>query len=362
MSKKVGIALLALAALAVTGIVASVPSAGTADEPPPTYVGSEACGTCHKAQYTTFQDTGHPWKLQTPAEAQAHGLPVPSGYTWNDIYLVIGGFRWKSRYIGQDGYIITKTQDADGNWIGGKNQYNLATKRWVDYSAGQTKQYSCGKCHTTGYSTTGNQDGKPGIVGTWALKGVQCERCHGPGSNHVSDPLNVKPVVDRSSELCGTCHSRGNDMSKLPAKNGYIEHHEQYQEILRSAKTTSAGMTCVSCHNPHVTSTSPVGTKPCALCHTDKVVQQAKTTHFLNGVTCASCHLAPAGKSAEAVANRGDVKTHLFRINTDPSFYTAPSGSTEAGNALDVGFACLGCHSAKDRNWASENATGYHAE
>ena len=55
------------------------------------------------------------------------------------------------------------------------------------------KPYDCGACHTTGWvadtdaDTDGtladNQDGLPGIHGTWAAPGIHCEACHGPGAN-----------------------------------------------------------------------------------------------------------------------------------------------------------------------------------
>ncbi len=70
-----------------------------------------------------------------------------------------------------------------------------------------------------------------------------------------------------------------------------------------------------------------------------------------------------AGKSA-AASNPydGDLKAHLFRINTSAEFRTVPPGSTLAKDAIDVGFACLQCHTDMDRAWASEMAVGMHQD
>ena len=79
----------------------------------------------------------------------------PVGFAWDDISYVIGGFEWKARFIGTDGYIIT---------AGGGNQYNLATDEFVDYHKDELKPYDCGTCHTTGYQPDGNEDGLEGMV------------------------------------------------------------------------------------------------------------------------------------------------------------------------------------------------------
>jgi hypothetical protein len=56
--------------------------------------------------------------------------------------------------------------------VEGANQYNMewiVAGKWTNYHAGEkNKKYDCGRCHTTGYSDEGHQDGLEGIVGTWA--------------------------------------------------------------------------------------------------------------------------------------------------------------------------------------------------
>ena len=61
----------------------------------------------------------------------------------------------------------------------------------------------CVSCHTTGFGyPTGFQIG----VQDSALKGVQCETCHGPGKQHVGNPKksNIRSGADTS--LCLECH------------------------------------------------------------------------------------------------------------------------------------------------------------
>lgn len=215
------------------------------------YVGSEACMSCHLKQYNDFVVSGHPYKLRTAQDAKIAGLPLPDGYTWNDISYVIGGRNWKVRYMDKKGYIITmtgKNRDKPG-----KNQFNLETGKWTNYHAGEkNKKYNCGRCHTTGYSKEGKQDGLEGIVGTWEFPGIQCESCHGPAGKHIAAAKKGKYTkgdiaLEKSSALCGKCHIRGK-AEKIPAKGGFIRHHEQYNELLASPHKS---MNCVTCHDPH---------------------------------------------------------------------------------------------------------------
>ncbi len=68
------------------------------------------------------------------------------------------------------------------------------------------KEYNldCVSCHVTGYELPGGST----VTHVAALKSVQCEVCHGPGSLHVTDPTKdgtIKAVPSRS--LCASaCH------------------------------------------------------------------------------------------------------------------------------------------------------------
>jgi len=339
----------------------------TKPDPASTYVGSEKCKTCHLELYNGWKTTGHPYKLMTTDEAKAFGIPFPEGYSEKDIYRVIGGWGWKSRYVDSDGYIITKT--GTERKTNGSNQYNIATEKWADYNAGKTLKYDCGNCHTTGYSLTGSQDNKPGIVGTWEEKGIGCEACHGAGSVHVANGggKGVGIIKNDSSALCGNCHTRGKDNTKIMSKDGFVEHHEQYPEFLNSPHNV---LSCVSCHNPHkgtrAGATNPIeggGIKiQCSACHAQQSNDFTGSTMQKAGVKCIDCHMPRVGKSAvgDAAKFKGDVREHLFKINLDPDAKMFSDDGKFANGYLTMDWTCLNCHNDKDKAWAWQYAKGVH--
>ncbi len=241
--------------------------------------------------------------------------------------------------------------------------------------------YNCFKCHTTGPSTSGSWNGNPAdSLGTFSEPGIRCEGCHGPGSDHAVNPTTVKPPIqgdDLRINRCGDCHQRGGTTNAIPASGGYINHHEQINEMRASKHGDGQGvdLTCASCHDPHIPlrykqATSFNGIKMnCQTCHPNKQI-------LVNGqpksIDCVDCHMAPATKSAvgKVVGNgrRGDVKTHIFAINTDSVNYTEMFTSDGTKVKLDANglakvtldFACLRCHTTQSLSWASLYADSIH--
>lgn len=322
------------------------------------YVGSDKCFECHADQFNEWQASGHPWKLRKVEKAQYSGLPLPPGYSWDDISYVIGGANKKARFIDKQGYIITTAKDGSE----AKTQYNLQDASWSFYHKGEKKPYKCGPCHMTGYDKQGNQAGMPGMIGTWAEDGIGCEECHGPGSDHVKKPSKKTVKIDRTAEACGKCHQRGGMGDQPPVKGGFIKHHEQINEL----KAGSHGsISCLDCHNPHQRAIQAKNT--CTSCHEDMYKSLAKNIHGKSGLSCKDCHMPKASKSAIKVSpTEGDVRTHLFKINTDPKanmFVTEEKDGKKKSYALGfvtMDFACLNCHKSRDLNWAAKNAKGIH--
>jgi hypothetical protein len=346
------------------------------------YVGAAKCVTCHANIHDDYAQTGHPFKIQKvdgkppsyPANTSP-GVPAPpEGMTWNEISHVIGGYGWKARFMDRAGYILT----------GNKNrQYNLANSKlgvpagWSGYDATKAprKPYTCGSCHTTGWTETGpegpNQDGLPGIHGTWQEAGVTCEACHGPGAAHVRNPTQASLSTAAN---CRSCHVRG-DVERIDASGGLVKHHEQYEDLLASPHRN---LGCLACHDPHKSTKYDRGgflgqQATCLKCHESKDKQLlAAKSHG----ECISCHMPFAGKSAVAieiaydggVLPKGDIRSHISRININPAWNMFTDDEKfvridEFGRTyLSLDQACLGCHVSKNKAWAAAHAARIHGD
>lgn len=350
------------------------------------YVTSSVCKNCHAKNYEEVFQSGHPYKINKVVGGKAPTYPfttVPSppvGYTWNDITYVIGGYGWKARFMDKDGYIMT-------TGVLKKNvQYNVPrsdlgmSEGWTGYEGGATapKPYTCGTCHTTGWLTTAenggkNQDGLKGIAGTWEEPGITCEQCHGAGAAHVASKSKADITVDQKKELCGSCHFRDTNHGIL-ASGGYIEHHEQYDELISAGHGSLA---CTTCHDQHLGTrwghAKQGGIKvSCQSCHT----KELNTNGHAFPLDCETCHMPYAGKSAQTKnAFSGDVKTHIFKINPEPvgknQMFFVENGKTFAKGAVTLDFVCYQCHkdpitgvggaySAKSLAELSARAKGIH--
>ncbi|MDW7733423.1 MAG: multiheme c-type cytochrome [Methanolobus sp.] len=358
---------LSLAGAAKTYVIGEEKTPVTIPAEGATYVGADECQVCHQEIYANWSTTGHKYKLMMPDEALEirPDLPMPEGYEKDDILYVIGGWGWKARYMDDQGYIITTTGE-DRN-INGSNQYNIETGEWVDYHAGELLEYDCQKCHTTGASYDEKTEGLPGINGSWEFRGIQCEVCHGPGSEHVAQKgiRGVAINVNESASFCGQCHRRGDEDDRIPASGGFVMHHEQYQDFLASGKM--AALDCVVCHDPHspvhAGATNQIEGKgiitECSDCHVQAAAIYEDSVMGAAGVECVDCHMPKTVKSAvNESPYEADVRSHLFRINISANAeftYIDPEEGNEYANPyITLEYACLSCHEDEDKAWAAE--------
>jgi len=344
------------------------------------YAGSQVCAGCHSDIYDVYIKSGHAWKLNPVVDGQPPEYPftnipeLPQGYTWDDILYVIGGYNWKARFIDEDGFIITDEPGKAGN-TDYLNQWNFANPvigkeaGWVTYHPGEERlPYDCGSCHTTGYSPQGNQDGLPGLIGTWAEPGIKCEECHGPGSLHITNPRGFAMQIDRDAEQCGQCHRRG-EIESVNASDGFIQHHEQYEELFQSKHVI---VDCVVCHDPHKgvvqlrKADLPTTRTMCENCHFEKAKYQKIEKHFGFKLTCIECHMPRVTESAWGVAESftGDIRTHLMGVDPSQIEQFSEDG-TVALSQIGLNFACRHCHGAgfgteKTDEELIAAATGYH--
>ncbi|MCX9027073.1 MAG: ammonia-forming cytochrome c nitrite reductase subunit c552 [Candidatus Methanoperedens sp.] len=258
---------------------------------PATYLKSTTCENCHKRKFDDWRGTMHRVMLTDNGTAQAMDLPAPLNLTWTNMSYVIVG-KQELRYLNESGYLFKRFFAENGTS--------------ADYGP---SQYTCGRCHTTGYNASGNQSGLPGIVGTWSEPGIACERCHGPGGNGHQVEANV------SEQLCLQCH------------NGSTRQGT----FLSSAHSPplEAPATCLRCHSPF-----------------DYARNRTVTSITAINVVCANCHnshntsdnkyrelFSPGGFNQTAYADVKDAKNSLFNSTASRLLLTTggPTGTLSAG-------------------------------
>ena len=326
----------------------------------PQFVGSDTCSQCHGEIFEKFRQSGHPWMMNEVVDGQPPDYPFseiprpPEGYEWTDISYVIGGYGWKARFIDQEGYIIT------GDDENARTQYNLENEalfmgdEWVGFHPGEANlPYDCGSCHTTGYSPRGNQDDKPGLIGTWAFAGVQCEACHGPGGAHVNAPRAFKMTVRTDRSSCEECHAI-TPVDDITTEGAFISHHEQYPDLFTSKHLV---LDCVSCHDPHsgVVQHLERGEQPvavtCETCHFEVARYQNNVAHEMIQIDCIDCHMPRLLQNAvgDEASFHGDMRSHVVAI--DP-YRVSQFEETEDGRVvwpqLSLDFSCRSCHNPND--------------
>jgi len=337
----------------------------------------------HPEVVENWENSGHSFKLNPVVDGKPPVYPdfvgawydaadfelLPGlGITWGDIAYVIGGYGWKARFIGHDGYIITGDETNPGV------QYNLETDAWASYHTGEKKAYNCGSCHTTGW-VAADPDcppdaDMPGFQGVYVDPQVSCEACHGPGKEHAEAPSAAN--IGDPTESCGACHIRGDDMEKIPAKGGLIRHHEQYQEVLASPHKA---MSCDACHDAHASSRYDADAPgegvhtACTTCHGGVKVAPPHD----QAATCVDCHMAKIVKSATSSTigegdeglTYGDIAGHLFAVSIDPEATLTFKDADDAEWAspeVPVIYACKKCHAAKTIEEAVQGGAAIHAD
>jgi predicted CXXCH cytochrome family protein len=320
--------------------------------------------------------SGHPWSLTPITEGKSPTYPftqiqsIPQGYTWNDISYIIGGYYWKARFVNSQGYIITDAPGSSGD-TAFLNQYNFGnpfigtSAGLVSYHAGEADMsFTCGTCHTTGYSAGGNQDNLPGVAGTWAQAGVRCERCHGPGSLHMTNPKGIHMLVERDSGLCRECHIYVSPTS-LDVSNGFIQHQDQLGDLSQSKHQI---LDCLTCHDPHsgVVQLRQDGLQTtrllCQDCHWQEAQYQNNPTHTAMNLACTECHMPRMIMNATGnpQSYTGDMRTHVVAIDPRQIGQFNQDGGLASGQ-ISLDFACRHCHGATKTDAELLNAaSGYH--
>lgn len=165
----------------------------------------------------------------------------------------------------------------------------------------------CFNCHSTGVlrSVSG-----PDLSGM--LPGVQCERCHGPGSSHIQAAESgapretvIKQIVNPGRlpakaliEICGQCHRLpGPDVGDRPELENPVTVRFAPIGLLASrCFRASEKLSCLTCHDPHQDAfprTNPLYSVKCLGCH-GADVKPVKACRRRENENCIPCHMKQA--------------------------------------------------------------------
>jgi predicted CXXCH cytochrome family protein len=368
---------------------------------PADYVGSTACKSCHGDLYERWRKTPMANVVRDPREHPDAIIPDLSKpdplvkFTAADVALVYGS-KWKQRYfkkVGDDYFIFPAQWDVTHKvW----KPYVVKDDWWVahyppdDFPRNDFQRSTstlCDGCHSVNYNVQNK------TATEW---NVGCERCHGPGSEHVKKPTSSNIVNAArlgyvpANDTCIQCHSQGRplenpiagkyydwpvgyDVTKKLSDYWKLEEHKlgetsfthfadgtahknrmQGNDYVASQMYTH-GVTCFTCHDVHGTEHSGNLRKPanslCLDCHNPSSPNGPRTptieqhTHHKAGSAgneCVSCHMPKIAQTLGDV----NVRSHTFR-------FVSPAMS----ESLKIPNACNVCHTDKSNKWATDNLT-----
>ncbi len=245
---------------------------------------------------------------------------------------------------------------------------------------------NCQGCHASQIRVEG--DG-PARVTRFTSLAINCESCHGPGRRHVElaarGALTTADVgfaalatldKDASLAVCFQCHAVKDQLAEgfvsgdslaqfysvaLPAlgerplgPDGHVRTFA-YQESHRYSDCyVNGGMTCTSCHDPHLQGYRTAAGLPlpgrfddrqCTSCHASKAANPAAHSHHAAGTEasrCTTCHM-PFLQQPETTNPRTGVATVRY-ARSDHSI-AIPRPVTDS--ALGWRDACATCHAGR---------------
>ncbi|MBV9035839.1 MAG: hypothetical protein JO182_15220 [Acidobacteriaceae bacterium] len=339
-------------ALSLAALFVSIASACRAAD----FVGSQACAQCHPSEFRKQSASHHAHSLQ-PIEGSLLGAALlkaghsPDGrlrYEENAGKILIyeesvpqpvvlewafGAGAQGSTPVGLLGDQLIEHRFSYYSRAGGLaptfGHVSRASTPIAELGVLQDKRTvsNCFNCHATGLQRSGSEFRLTGL-----RPGVQCERCHGPGSTHIqaAERGTSKDEVRREIvnpgrfparaqiEICGGCH-------RLPMP-GMGEEPELEDPVtvrfapigllasrcFRASKTIS----CLACHDPH-SDARPRGdfsySEACLGCHvTDR--KPVKLCRRVQKANCLPCHMQQA--QLESYLQFTDHRIRVYPVNS----------------------------------------------
>jgi Cytochrome c554 and c-prime len=352
----------------------------------PACVGDEACNGCHKDKAGSYHQTGHARTSSFPSKLTIKGGFSPGLNllrTANpDLHFVMSasdsGFSQEAVWRTSPSQVMTRTEQIDvviGSGLKGQTylywdddklfqlpvSYWTELESWVNspgYADGKANferpvNPRCLECHTSSFQSLlppVNRYDKAGLV-----LGIACEKCHGPGGEHVALYRSKSPprppaatgIInpaklprDRQLDICALCHAGIGESFTPPLSFTAGEVLGHYLKIpppepdaplevhggqwLRLTKSlcfkSSPAMTCTTCHDVHVAQRDPEAfAARCLACHQVENCRAFSRLGHRIDLKCVDCHM-PLQRTSLTVSNgsgatlRPTVRNHQIGI------------------------------------------------
>ncbi len=338
------------------------------------FIGSQQCRPCHETVFDAYAKTPMA-QSSGRAESIAPASFTAAGHRYqiaNNRLIFDGGSAPMDYFIGSNAAGRSFIREREGylfelpvTWYAQKQSWDASPgyEDHKDVHLTRAVEASCLQCHASRVRPvlgTQNRFGNPPFL----ENGVACERCHGPGSEHVKDP-SKSPMVnparldpERRDAVCSQCHLTGEARIERPGRK-FAEYRpgdrlsdyatyfvskmgrrdlkvtSHVEKLAASACKTAAGdaLWCGTCHDPH--SNADKSQPACLGCHATAHHQQDR---------CVTCHMP---RSQAVDANHGVMTDHS--IPKKPSRESQPTlesltpflGSGD-DRALGLAYAELG--------------------
>ncbi len=369
-----------------------VSTAATVTAPRPNFVGDDACSSCHAKKVETFHQSAHYLTSRLPSKDAIFGNFTPGANVLKtanpDLFFRMeqkGDYFFQTAVEGVAPYSESHTERF-GLVIGsgGKGQtylywrgdglFQLPVSYWKDLGWVNSPGYRdgvanferpviprCLECHATYFEPAPSSANRYSEIGF--VVGITCEKCHGPGSEHVhQEDLKHPPASglailnpdrfsrERQIDLCAWCHAGhgtavvpsfsyvpGEPLDKYiefprPDTNSQIDVHGGQVDLLRKSRCfQSSTMTCLTCHDVHTEQHDLAAfSQRCLSCHQPGKDSFPKVGHQATS-NCIGCHMPERETNLivfdwKGHKQRPQVRTHWIKTYSDT---TTSSGTGE---------------------------------
>ena len=168
-------------------------------------------------------------------------------------------------------------------------------------------------------------------------RGIACERCHGPGGNHLiatslnfPDPAIARPSkasADRINKLCGNCH-QVDDPSTTEADPRFVRFQATTFPRSRCYTESRGAISCVTCHDPHRDAEKDPARyeAKCLACHSTQADGPSESRKLGEGIRRVPCPVNPASgclnchmPKVEGAAPHATFTDHQIRTHKVPA-------------------------------------------